>query len=451
MANPVSRQLSELDGDSAPEPPSDLKTRLSSGFNKDPQATASKTSSSNHGVWTHSELVPASGRVARFLVSKGVKQHDTLSTFIWNSVEWAILFWAALRLGLKFVPMDPRSVERREELAYLLSTVRPHVVVVMDEEAAGSFEANGGKGGVEIVPPDSTVLALFTSGTTGKPKGCPVSLRSFVYQVDGYRRMKICQFDPSSRFLVTSPNVRPLVFLGCFAAWRSGGSMMFPNAGNAFDAESVLNAVEDFQCTNMFLVPSLVKRIVAEKGKRERKEKKKKKEEDFHAEDGGLWIVTGDDAVVDEKSDVFLVGRSKDIFETNGKVLIPGVTEGCLEKKLGLDNHVVGLPHKGSGTVPVAVVNPAGESLEGEDGRKSDVDKNEINRLIESELDQEYRLADFYRLQDVGLRDWPINSMGKIVEGEVKEEVLKMGRRTRSVRSGERKDIEDRIQDAGKR
>lgn len=349
-------------------------------------------------------------------------------------------------------------MERREELAYLLSTVRPHVVVVMDEEAAGSFEANGGKGGVEIVsscsdskpdwtslrslpadetlpplpgatkvPPDSTVLALFTSGTTGKPKGCPVSLRSFVYQVDGYRRMKICQFDPSSRFLVTSPNVRPLVFLGCFAAWRSGGSMMFPNAGNAFDAESVLNAVEDFQCTNMFLVPSLVKRIVAEKGKRERKEKKKKKEEDFHAEDGGLWIVTGDDAVVDEKSDVFLVGRSKDIFETNGKVLIPGVTEGCLEKKLGLDNHVVGLPHKGSGTVPVAVVNPAGESLEGEDGRKSDVDKNEINRLIESELDQEYRLADFYRLQDVGLRDWPINSMGKIVEGEVKEEVLKMG------------------------
>lgn len=54
-------------------------------------------------------------------------------TFLWNSAEWVLFFWAAARLRMTFVPLDPRLLESTAD--EYLESLRPSVLVVQDEAA----------------------------------------------------------------------------------------------------------------------------------------------------------------------------------------------------------------------------------------------------------------------------------------------------------------------------
>ena len=88
--------------------------------------------------WTHRDLSTAALNFAQGLSSHGIQRGGTVVMLFPNRMEWAILMYATTLLGLTFVPLDSGMVTeaRREELAGLLGTLRPDVVVVGDGEGA---------------------------------------------------------------------------------------------------------------------------------------------------------------------------------------------------------------------------------------------------------------------------------------------------------------------------
>lgn len=89
-------------------------------------------------VWTHRDLLTAAQKASTGLANQGVQRGGTVVMLFPNRVEWAILMYATIMSGLTFAPLDFGMVTeaRREELAGLLRTLRPDVVVVGDREGA---------------------------------------------------------------------------------------------------------------------------------------------------------------------------------------------------------------------------------------------------------------------------------------------------------------------------
>ncbi|KAF2148929.1 acetyl-CoA synthetase-like protein [Myriangium duriaei CBS 260.36] len=122
------------------------------------------------------------------------------------------------------------------------------------------------------------------------------------------------------------------------------------------------------------------------------------------------WFRTGDWALIDEKGELYVLGRYKDIVVRGGVNLSPVAVETALGK-LGLeDAQVVGVPHGIHGSVPVAVV----ADLRGKD-------KGKVVESVVGMLGAEYRLEGVWTLEEVGLKEWVYNSTGKISKTDLQK------------------------------
>jgi fatty-acyl-CoA synthase len=128
---------------------------------------------------TYAELDAASERLAASFHARGLVRGDRVATLTGNSPEHVAVFFACARLGLILAPLSWRLAA--PELAYQLEDSEPALLLVEDEhaelaEATGHpFEPllAGGDGEVPDarVEDDDPLLLVYTSGTTGRPKG----------------------------------------------------------------------------------------------------------------------------------------------------------------------------------------------------------------------------------------------------------------------------------------
>jgi len=77
------------------------------------------------------------------------------------------------------------------------------------------------------------------------------------------------------------------------------------------------------------------------------------------------WVRTGDEVIIDENHDVFVVDRIKEIMKVRGFQVAPAELEGhLLDHPYVSDVCVVGVPDEFSGEVPMAFVVPSSEARE---------------------------------------------------------------------------------------
>ncbi|HZT66724.1 MAG TPA: AMP-binding protein [Acidimicrobiales bacterium] len=121
-------------------------------------------------VVTYGDAERRSAQLANLLAARGARPGDRVAVQIEKSPLAVLLYFACLRAGLVFLPMN--TAYTAEEVAYLIDDAEPAVVVrpPTDDllaEAAGHADHFDDVG----VGPDDVAAILYTSGTTGRPKG----------------------------------------------------------------------------------------------------------------------------------------------------------------------------------------------------------------------------------------------------------------------------------------
>jgi crotonobetaine/carnitine-CoA ligase len=151
------------------------------------------------GEITYADSLETVHRVANGLLSLGVKKGDKLAILLPNRVEFPYAWLAANTIGAVMVPVNARFVD--EEIRYVLQHSEASVLVTSDDhlETVHRLRSDlpflhtivntgqdGGPGSIPFsslltapaepapvsVDADDDAVILYTSGTTGSPKGC---------------------------------------------------------------------------------------------------------------------------------------------------------------------------------------------------------------------------------------------------------------------------------------
>jgi crotonobetaine/carnitine-CoA ligase len=149
---------------------------------------------------TLGELDRRIDRMAGMFVGAGVRQGDRVGVMLRNHPDHVVTFFALLKLGAVFVPINhflkgdslellltdtkPDAIiaeeDHRPALTRLSASVLPALQVWRAPEPAGFTLPHGPGGRIERLRSDDDVLSIcFTSGTTGRPKGALVTDRMF--------------------------------------------------------------------------------------------------------------------------------------------------------------------------------------------------------------------------------------------------------------------------------
>ena len=146
-------------------------------------------------VLTYAELEERSAQVAGLLAARGVESGDRVGLLLPNVPQFPMLYYGVLRAGAVVVPMNPLLKAR--EIQYYLEDSGAALLFAWDATAAESAKGAeaAGAGFIPVAPAafdrllgeqapttavagradDDTAVILYTSGTTGRPKGAELT------------------------------------------------------------------------------------------------------------------------------------------------------------------------------------------------------------------------------------------------------------------------------------
>jgi long-chain acyl-CoA synthetase len=224
-------------------------------------------------VITYAELDETSRRVAGGLIERGLEPGDRVGLMLPNVPEFAAAYYGILRAGGVVVPMNILLKER--EIAYYLGDSGAKLIIAARELAAtvrpGAAQVGAGALLVEpgaftelfedsdpvdgLVPRAArdTAVILYTSGTTGKPKGAQLTHANLAINADVSKQL--FSLGPDDVVLGALPQFHAFgQTCGLNAAISSGASLtLIPR----FDAGAALEMIERDGVTVFEGVPTM--------------------------------------------------------------------------------------------------------------------------------------------------------------------------------------------------
>ncbi|ATL32451.1 acyl-CoA synthetase [Streptomyces formicae] len=231
---------------------------------------------------TYGQLDERSLRLADHLRAAGLRRGDHLALLCDNDPRALEVYWAVMRSGLYLTAVNHHL--SADEAAYIVRDCGAAALVVsgsLAELGAAVTELAGGPPLVlglddgtyekaleaaSAVPPAHQPLGtdmLYSSGTTGRPKGVEPALPEGDVREQPTAYTLIFQavygFDEDSVYLCPAPiyHAAPLRFCGVVTA--TGGTVVLMDA---FDAEGALTAVERHRVTHSQWVPTMFVRML---------------------------------------------------------------------------------------------------------------------------------------------------------------------------------------------
>jgi long-chain acyl-CoA synthetase len=250
-----------------------------------PEKIAWRMAGSGHAV-SYRELDEASNRLAHFFRSVGVGIGDRIALMLENHPRYFEICWAAQRAGIVYTAISSRLTAG--EAAYIVDDCGAKVFIsssALSSQAAellactpkvqtrlmldGTIEgyaayeaAVAGRPTTPVTDPSAGGDMLYSSGTTGRPKGVFVPPESTdIAYVNSL--LKVClgpfQMGPQTLYLSPGPlyHAAPLRF--AMAVMRLGGTVVLMEH---FDAAEFLALVERHRITHTQVVPTMFVRML---------------------------------------------------------------------------------------------------------------------------------------------------------------------------------------------
>ncbi len=227
--------------------------------------------------WTYAQFNERVNRLADVLRSAGLQRGDRVAVLSENRAEYLELIFAAAKLGVIVAALNWRLVT--PELAHCVHLVSPRLALVSPRHAQAwarvpgerppslefgpAYEARLAAAGAQEPPavaePEDGLLILYTSGTTGLPKGALISHRAAI------ARLHACQLDwdlqPDDAFVAWPPMFHMASADQCVSTLAVGGKVIVVDG---FDAGRILDAVESDDQWWLLLMPGMIEQVIAE-------------------------------------------------------------------------------------------------------------------------------------------------------------------------------------------
>jgi long-chain acyl-CoA synthetase len=228
--------------------------------------------------WTFREFDHLCNQFANFLLSSGLKKGDTIATICTNSFEFAVTIYGIAKAGLIWVPINPGV--SFDEKKYIFHQVNPKLIIgdrillqgQLEEYKTfarvimldGEFETFYSLFKDQPIEEPSTDIydrdvaqIMFTSGTTGNPKGVLIShLAVYIASLGNIIELNLKPYDVAT------------VLMPLFHCAQHTMTTSFLHIGatsvifNKFDPEELMQKIEKEKITWTFMLPMMYKAIL---------------------------------------------------------------------------------------------------------------------------------------------------------------------------------------------
>ena len=232
---------------------------------------------------TYGKLNERSNQLAHLLVERGVKPGDRVGLYLEKSLEAIVGVYGIMKSGAAYVPLDPEAPVNR--LAYIVGDCAIRCLLTSarkTEQASGFATVGAGVDNLLVLDADPEVdkaptepviadvidqdlaYILYTSGSTGEPKGVMLTHRNaLAFIVWAAEEFGV---GPSDRLSSHAPLHFDLSVFDLFAAAYGGAAVfLVPPQASLFPPE-IVKFIRDLGITVWYSVPSILSMVTLRGG-----------------------------------------------------------------------------------------------------------------------------------------------------------------------------------------
>jgi ferricrocin synthase len=241
-------------------------------------ATSISNGQASKHCWTYKSLNQEANKIAHLLVQQGALPGDMIGVCFDKCPEASFAILGILKAGCAFLAVDTNAPEARKDFILRDSTCKfllckkdkledfeqiedLRVLALDDETYVSSMSPEGPQLSRELKP-DDTCYCLYTSGTTGQPKGCLITHDNAVQALLSFQRIFAGQWDENSRWLQFASFHFDVSVLEQFWSWSVG--ICVTSAPRDMLFEDLPGTITALQITHLDLTPSLARLLKPE-------------------------------------------------------------------------------------------------------------------------------------------------------------------------------------------
>ena len=221
-------------------------------------------------VWTYEELYAGSKKIADYLTRAGYKKGDIVAQFTLNSDLFMVIYYGVQLAGLTVMPVNTKLAPPEVDYIFMHSEAK---VLIYDEKLSVTLDAtshafekvltltdireilDSSESPLEeaVNASEDTAVVMYTSGTTGKPKGVMLSHYNIIETAEIWAQSM--QLTPADRTFICTPLFHCAgshVF--AVPTMIKGGTLV---VAEAFSPDHTLKQLVETKATIFFGVPAM--------------------------------------------------------------------------------------------------------------------------------------------------------------------------------------------------